>query len=94
MLSDVELPMPDDKAPDLVSYLLGLDVLADVVGRAHWLVPGHGTPTDRPMRRLDADRAYLDALLAGRPVDDDRLGNEGMSELHAANLLLAAATRG
>ncbi len=92
MLSDVELPMPDEGVPDLVSYLAGLDVLADVVRRARLLVPGHGTPTNRPLERLDADRFYLDAVLAGRPVEDARLGNEGMAELHAANLALALNT--
>ncbi len=94
MLSDIELPMPDYSAPDLVSYLAGLDLLAEVVRRARLLVPGHGTPTDDPVRRLDVDRFYLDALLAGRPVDDARLANEGMAELHASNLRLAENTRG
>lgn len=86
MLSDVELPMPDEDDPGLVRYLEGLDRLADVVRRTRMLVPGHGSPTDRPMERLDADRRYIDAVIGGRPVDDARLGNDGMAELHEANV--------
>lgn len=93
LLSDVELPMPDDTAADLSAYLAGLDRLAPVVRRCRVLVPGHGTPTDRPVDRLDADRRYLDALLGGRPVDDPRLALPEMPELHRANLARAAATR-
>ncbi len=92
MLSDIELPMPDSSAPDLVSYLAGLDTLAPIVGRATMLIPGHGTPTEQPMHRLDADRAYLDAILNGRPVDDPRMAYDGMAELHAANVVQAART--
>lgn len=89
MLSDLELPMPAEDAPDLLGYLAGLELLADVVRRSRLLIPGHGTPTDRPMERLDADRAYLEAVLSGRPVDDPRMDNPGMRELHAANVLRA-----
>ncbi|MFN8125249.1 MAG: MBL fold metallo-hydrolase [Candidatus Nanopelagicales bacterium] len=92
MLSDVELPMPDSADPDLVAYLLGLDRLADVVRRCTVLIPGHGTPTDAPMTRLDADRRYLDDVLSGRPVTDPRLDYPGMRELHAQTLTQAAAT--
>jgi glyoxylase-like metal-dependent hydrolase (beta-lactamase superfamily II) len=86
MLSDAELPMPDDDDTGLEPYLAGLDTLAPVVARASWLVPGHGSPTSEPMSRLDADRRYLDGLLAGRPVDDARVDNPDMAQLHAANL--------
>ncbi|WP_129337399.1 MBL fold metallo-hydrolase [Cellulomonas endophytica] len=88
VLSDVELPLPFDP-DDLEAYRAGLDVLAPVVARARVLVPGHGTPTDRPLERLDADRRYLDAVLAGRPVDDPRLGRPGMAAAHARTLALA-----
>jgi glyoxylase-like metal-dependent hydrolase (beta-lactamase superfamily II) len=86
MLSDVELPMPDDDNASLEPYLAGLDTLAPVVARVGLLIPGHGTPTREPMQRLDADRRYLDALLAGRPSDDVRIGFADMAELHEANL--------
>lgn len=85
LLSDVELPMPDDRSTDLSAYLVGLDRLAPVVRRCRVLVPGHGTPTDRPMERLDADRRYLDRLLANRPVEDSRIGLPEMAELHRLN---------
>ncbi len=91
MLSDIELPMPDDADTSLQPYLAGLDTLAPVVARVGLLVPGHGSPTRDPMARLDADRRYLDALLAGRPVDDERIGDPDMAELHAANLRRAKA---
>jgi glyoxylase-like metal-dependent hydrolase (beta-lactamase superfamily II) len=68
MLSDVEPPLPyyDDGAnrAQLVAYLAGLDALAPYVARCDVLIPGHGSPTDRPIVRLDADRRHLDALLA------------------------------
>jgi glyoxylase-like metal-dependent hydrolase (beta-lactamase superfamily II) len=68
LLSDVEPPLPyyDDDVTDraqLVAYLAGLDALAPYVARTDRLIPGHGTPTDRPMVRLDADRRHIDALL-------------------------------
>ncbi len=92
MLSDDEIPMPDDDDLGLVAYAAGLDLLADVVRRTRLLVPGHGSPTDRPLERLDADRRYLDAVMAGREVDDPRLAGDGMREQHALNQKLAAAS--
>jgi len=92
MLSDVELPYPDADEPDLTSYLAGLDRLADVVRRSRVLVPGHGSPTYAPMERLDADRRYLDAVIAGRPVDDPRLSDPDNREIHARTLEQARAT--
>ena len=92
MLSDVELPMPDEEDPDLVPYLVGLDRLAPVLARCSVLVPGHGTPTDDPLARLDADRRYLDAVLSGREPQDVRIGLPGMADLHARNVAQAAAT--
>lgn len=81
MLSDLELPLPFDP-DDLEAYLVGLDTLAPYVARAQVLVPGHGMPTFAPLDRLDADRRYLDALLAGRDPDDPRRANPGMAEVH------------
>ena len=92
MLSDVELPYPDADEPDLVSYLVGLDRLADVVRRSRVLVPGHGSPTYTPMQRLDADRRYLDDVLAGRPSDDPRLGDPDNQAIHARTVEQARAT--
>ena len=93
MLSDIELPYPDADEPDLTSYLTGLDRLADVVRRSRVLVPGHGTPTYTPLARLDADRRYLDDVLAGRPVDDPRLADPDNQAIHARTMEQARATR-
>lgn len=92
MLSDIELPMPADSDTTLETYYSGLLRLRDAVGTAGWLIPGHGTPTDAPQARFDADLRYLDRLLAGEPCDDPRLGNPGMAELHEANCARAQAT--
>lgn len=77
MVSDVEIPLLEHGVPGpdaLAAYHEGLDALATVepVGV---VVPGHGHPCDGASwrRRLDADRAYLDDLAAGRPSDDTRL---------------------
>ena len=93
MLSDVELPYPDADEPDLVSYLVGLDRLAEVVRRSRVLVPGHGTPTYTPMQRLDADRRYLDDVLSGRPSHDPRLADPDNQVIHARTVEQARATR-
>jgi glyoxylase-like metal-dependent hydrolase (beta-lactamase superfamily II) len=93
MLSDVELPLPFEP-DDLPAYLDGLDRLAPYVAQACVVVPGHGTPSSDPMVRLDADRRYLDAVLAGRDADDPRRGLPGMAEAHARVTALAAALRG
>ena len=91
MLSDIELPMPDDDDTTLEPYLAGLDTLAPVVTRMAWLVPGHGAPTSDPISRLDADRRYLDRLLSGRPCEDPRMGNPDMAQLHKDNVRRAGA---
>ncbi|GMA23063.1 hypothetical protein GCM10025864_08220 [Luteimicrobium album] len=93
MLSDVELPLPFDP-DDLPAYLAGLDRLAPYVARARVVVPGHGRPTSDGAARLDADRRYLDALLAGRAPEDPRRANPGMAEVHARLTALAAALCG
>lgn len=92
MLSDIELPYPDEHDADLVPYLVGLDRLSDVVRRCRVLIPGHGSPTLDPLARLDADRRYLDAVLAGREPNDPRLANPGMAQIHARNVEQARET--
>ena len=88
MLSDVELPLPHDP-DDLVEYLKGLELLAAYVRQADVLIPGHGSPTDRPVRRLDADRRYLDALIAGIEPADPRRQLPGMDQVHRRNVEIA-----
>lgn len=81
MLSDIELPLPF-WPDDLPAYLAALDTLSPWVARATVLIPGHGRPTDSPVERLDADRRYLDAVLAGRVPDDRRIAEPGMREMY------------
>ena len=71
MLSDLELPLPFTPQ-GLSAYLPALDVLEPFVAQAKWLIPGHGTPTDRPLQRLQADRGVLRALLRGEEINDRR----------------------
>jgi glyoxylase-like metal-dependent hydrolase (beta-lactamase superfamily II) len=79
MLSDVEVPLPF-WPDDLGAYLAGLDALAPYVSQASVLVPGHGTPSSAPLERLDADRRYLDDVMAGRTPDDARLADPQMRQ--------------
>ena len=75
MLSDVEPPLPE--SPEhLAEYDAGLELLRPFVELARVLVPGHGSPTDRPMDRWITDRRYLDDLLAGRTPKDARVPPE------------------
>jgi glyoxylase-like metal-dependent hydrolase (beta-lactamase superfamily II) len=90
MLSDVELPLPQEP-DDLAGYLNGLELLAPYVRQATMLIPGHGSPTARPAQRLDADRRYLDALIAGIEPADPRRALAGMGQVHRRNVEIAAA---
>lgn len=92
MLSDIELPLPFHP-DDLAGYLAALDALAPIVADADVLVPGHGHPTERPLDRLDADRTYLDAVLAGRDPDDARRREVGMEDAHRRIVELARHAR-
>lgn len=92
MLSDIELPLPFSP-DDLPAYLEALEILAGYVRRAQVLIPGHGTPTTDPMARLDADRRYLDSVLAGHEPDDPSRGNPGMAANHAHILEVARQLR-
>ncbi len=97
MLSDIEIPLPFDVGEtiaELSAYLAGLDRLASWVAQARVLVPGHGTPSSRPVERLDADRRYLDAVLAGRRADDPRLVDPAMLAEHERVLRVVAGMHG
>ena len=84
------MPLPFDP-DDLDAYLAGLDALAPYVAQALLLVPGHGTPTTSPGERLDADRRYLDAVLAGGDPDDPRRADPDMEETHQRLRALVAS---
>jgi glyoxylase-like metal-dependent hydrolase (beta-lactamase superfamily II) len=88
MLSDVELPLPDDSPGALATYRVGLGALAPYASIARFVIPGHGSVTSDGSARVGADLAYLDDLVAGRESTDARLANAGMAEVHAANLRL------
>jgi glyoxylase-like metal-dependent hydrolase (beta-lactamase superfamily II) len=91
MLSDIELPLPDEDDVNgaLATYRLGLETLAPYASIAALVIPGHGTVTSDGAARLEADRVYLDDLARGRESTDARLGNPGMAKVHAANRALA-----
>lgn len=98
MLSDLEIPLLDVEAPDPVAdYRAGLAALEAAAHeyRIRVLVPGHGRVGDaRELgRRLDADRAYLDDLEAGRPSGDARLGTPWLAEEHARHVSRLRHTR-
>lgn len=92
MMSDIEIPMPDSRDADLVTYRAGLASLEDVVRRSRLLVPGHGSVTEHPVERWAADQRYLDDLAVHGASDDVRIALPGMADLHAANLARARAT--
>lgn len=92
MLSDVEIPLLEESSA--AQYADGLERLRPAVERARVVVPGHGhvaIGADAGRRRWAADRAYLDALLAGRAPDDPRLADPAMRSAHADNLTRVAA---
>ena len=88
MLSDIEIPLLDLDAPDpFDGYRQGLELLAAVPG-VRRLVPGHGHVGDQAefRRRVDADRAYLDATEAGADVADERLTGDWLRAEHTRHL--------
>jgi len=89
MLSDVELPLPEQTG--LAEYAAGLGALRTFAARAAVVVPGHGLAGSggEPLRRWQADHDYLRAVLAGGDPDDPRRALPGMAEAHRTNLTLA-----
>jgi glyoxylase-like metal-dependent hydrolase (beta-lactamase superfamily II) len=93
MLSDVELPMPDDGDTDLATYRAGLESLEDAVRRSRVIVTGHGGVGEDAVARWSADMRYLDDLATRGASDDPRIALPGMAELHADNVARAARAR-
>lgn len=88
MGSDVEVPLLTHGIPGpeaLLAHHDGIERLA-ALAPVDVVVPGHGHDCDAAMwrRRLDADRAYLDDLAAGRPSDDTRLAEPWLVEADEA----------
>ena len=95
MLSDIEIPLLDLEAADpFGGYRHGLELLAAVPG-VRVLVPGHGHVGDQAefRRRVDADRAYLDATEAGADPADERLTADWLRAEHARHRELARTRR-
>jgi glyoxylase-like metal-dependent hydrolase (beta-lactamase superfamily II) len=86
MLSDIEIPLPSEAPDALESYAVGLELLAPYAEAATLVVPGHGSPTSNGRGRVEADRRYLEAVMAGHRSTDPRLDNPGMAEAHAATM--------
>ena len=96
MLSDIEIPLLDYVADDpLGDYQSGLQLLAAIEG-VRWLIPGHGHVGDAAelRRRLDADRRYLDLLVAGKPFDDPRCTVKWQRDHHEQQLRTVAGLTG
>ena len=89
MLSDVELPLPEQTG--LAEYAAGLDALRGCAEAATVVVPGHGHAAvgDEPLRRWRADRDYVHAVRSGGDPFDPRRALPGMAGVHRANLTLA-----
>ena len=85
MLSDLELPLPDDSPSALGTYRAGVEALEPYANIARFVIPGHGSITSDGAARVAADLAYLDDVIAGRESKDARIANPGMAEVHAAN---------
>jgi glyoxylase-like metal-dependent hydrolase (beta-lactamase superfamily II) len=87
-LSGVEIPWIS-AGGSVGAYLETLERMRGLVGRANWIVPGHGEPLkpDRALRILEEDIAYLTAL---RVDGEARLppgrDTPAQRKIHAENL--------
>ena len=91
MLSDILIPLFDPLQDDqLGAYETALGRLGEAAGNVDVVVPGHGAVAEGPevAARLDADRAYIDALRRGEEPVDARLGPhaEWLFGPHQSNL--------
>jgi glyoxylase-like metal-dependent hydrolase (beta-lactamase superfamily II) len=84
-LSPVEIPTPEGS---LERYLATLARLEPLVRLAEHVVPGHGGPLvrDQALAILAEDRAYLDALQAGRTELPATRRDAEQRRLHDANV--------
>jgi glyoxylase-like metal-dependent hydrolase (beta-lactamase superfamily II) len=96
MLSDVLIPLLDPRRPDQVGvYASALDRLAEATRHVDVVVPGHGAVAKGPevAARIDADRAYIDALRREEDPVDARLRQDWLSGPHRSNLDLARSSQ-
>lgn len=97
MLSDVLIPLLDPRQTGQVdAYDAALDRLAGAAQHVDVVVPGHGALARGAeiAGRLDADRAYVDALRGGEEPVDARLEQEWMAGPHRSNVQQARAASG
>lgn len=76
MLSDVFIPMINVSAEQPINdYLDALRRFEDILDNVKFVIPGHGSvgEGDEVHKRLQQDRAYVEALQDGRDVDDERV---------------------
>ncbi len=96
MLSDILIPIFDFRQSDqLGAYEVALDRLGEAVKQVTVVVPGHGAVGEGAeiATRLDADRAYIDALRRGEDPVDPRLADaDWLARPHRANLEAARET--
>lgn len=88
MFSDVLIPMLDGRRPGQPAvYRAALERLAEASTGIDVLVPGHGTVARgrEVAARVAADRAYLDALVAGGEPADARLQQDWLAGIHRSN---------
>lgn len=88
MLSDLELPLPENDSID--AYAVGLATLRPYATHAAVVVPGHGDPGTDGLERWRADSRYIDQLSVGLDPGDPRRENAGMEKAHRLSLALAA----
>jgi len=77
MLSDILMPFLDlDAADPIDDYLAALRLFDGIADRVEAVIPGHGSVGSGAdlERRIDQDRAYVEALRDGREPDDARVG--------------------
>ena len=95
MLSDVLIPMLDLNADDPIEdYLIALRLLEGAAAHVDVVIPGHGSVGGREemQRRIDQDRAYVEAVRSGQVPSDPRVGSaaqpgwEWVADVHAGQL--------
>ena len=97
MLSDALIPLLDRRQTGQVdTYASALERLAAAAARVDVVVPGHGGVAEGPgiAARLEADRAYIDALRHGVEPVDARLEQDWLAGPHQSNQELVRADAG
>lgn len=101
MLSDILMPFLDlDAADPLDDYLAALDLFDQVSQSVSVVIPGHGSVAmaSDVQKRIEQDRAYVQALVDNEAPDDFRVGPDAplywLPDVHNFQLQRLAARRG